>query len=191
MVVIIGRRAPPLAVSLGAGTCALWAAGTVTAVVTGASVEVAARELFVAFPNGGKRQPPSRVGASPLATTFGREHSAGTGVEIGPTPISGNQPSKDTANRMCATKGMKKLAHRRASAKPVSSAVLLRQDADPRNAGTRGAHTTGPTHDPNEFFRRDNRDTPTGDFHAVIFTFKTTVREESPAGRLNGQSLWK
>ena len=54
--------------------------------------------------------------------------------------------------RRRAPRGMKKLAHLRA------------------------------TKDPNEIIRRDNRD---GHFCAVFLASKTTIREESPAGRLN------
>ena len=47
--------------------------------------------------------------------------------------------------RRRAPPGMKTVAQRRASAKPVSSAVLLIQDVGPGNAGSQGLHTTGPS----------------------------------------------
>ncbi len=46
--------------------------------------------------------------------------------------------------RKRAPRGMKELAQRQASAKPVSSAVLLLQDVAPKNDGCQGSHTTGP-----------------------------------------------
>ena len=50
-----------------------------------------------------------------------------------------NSSSFDSSSR-----GIKKLIHVRASAKPVSSAVLLLEDATPENARWRGSHVTGP-----------------------------------------------
>ena len=46
--------------------------------------------------------------------------------------------------RRRAPRGMKNLIHPRASAEPVSSALLLLQDVAPGNAGSRGSYETGP-----------------------------------------------
>ena len=46
---------------------------------------------------------------------------------------------------------------------PASSAALLLQDKAPMNAGERGSQDWA-TNDPNQFFRRDNRNSPTGHF---------------------------
>ena len=45
------------------------------------------------------------------------------------------------------------------------------------------------TNDPNQIFRRENRDITTGHFCAVNIACQAAICEESPAGRLNtGQS---
>ena len=65
----------------------------------------------------------------------------------------------------------------------VSFAVLLLQDVTPKNARCRD-HTQLGHKDQNEGINRANRDTPIGQFCAVDLAFETTIREESPAGKL-------
>ena len=83
-----------------------------------------------------------------------------------------------------ATEWMKECVHLRASAKPVSSAVLLLREVAPKSAGWPVSHVTGRTKFEKKV-RRNVGNSPAHQLGAFRLALKSSIGEKPQTGRLN------